>query len=262
MKLSIITCTYNSEKYLQECIDSVIAQDLNVEDYEHIFVDAYSTDKTKEIIREYMKKYSNVKLIERKPKWVYNAMNEGIKEAKWDYILCLNSDDFLEKNCIKKYLCFIDKNEDYDIFHGKLKFFNHEKIVAIWSNNFISLRKFLFEKFWFNIFVLHPTVIVKREAIINMGLFDESKKIASDYGMWLKMLKNGIKFKFYPFVVSNFRIHEWSLSWNNKNKAISKDECKYFQKRYLSNYKWIINYLFEIVVNFKNEVVRIITGYF
>jgi glycosyltransferase involved in cell wall biosynthesis len=68
MKLSIITCTYNSEKYIQECINSVIAQNLDKDDYEHIFVDAYSTDKTKDIIAQYMKKYSNVELIERKPK--------------------------------------------------------------------------------------------------------------------------------------------------------------------------------------------------
>jgi glycosyltransferase involved in cell wall biosynthesis len=68
MKLSIITCTYNSEKYLQECIDSVVAQNLDIHEYEHIFVDAYSTDKTKKIIVEYKKKYSNVRLIEREPK--------------------------------------------------------------------------------------------------------------------------------------------------------------------------------------------------
>jgi glycosyltransferase involved in cell wall biosynthesis len=68
MKLSIVTCTYNSEKYLQECIDSVIAQDLDTNIYEHVFVDAYSTDKTKNIIKKYQKQYPNVKIIERQPK--------------------------------------------------------------------------------------------------------------------------------------------------------------------------------------------------
>ena len=82
MKLSIITCTYNSENYLQECINSVIAQNLNINEYEHVFVDAYSIDKTKEIIEKYAIKYHNVRLIERKAKWIYNAMNEWIKESE------------------------------------------------------------------------------------------------------------------------------------------------------------------------------------
>ncbi|MBR4633566.1 glycosyltransferase family 2 protein [bacterium] len=68
MKLSIITCTYNREKCLQQCIDSVIAQNLDLNTYEHIFVDAYSKDKTKTIIKNYMAKYKNVRLIEREPK--------------------------------------------------------------------------------------------------------------------------------------------------------------------------------------------------
>ena len=249
MKLSIITCTYNSEKYLQVCIDSVISQNLDIENYEHIFVDAYSTDSTKKIIKKYMKKYSNVKLIEHKPKWVYNAMNEGIKEAKWEYVLCLNSDDYLEKNCLNEYLDFINQNKNIDIFYGKLNFIKNNKIISIGCNSFVFLRKILFYHFGCNILVLHPTVIAKTFSLKKMWLFDESKKISSDFWMRLKMLKNGMQFKYFPCIVSNFRIHEWSISSNNRNYELWNIECKYFKVKYLTKFQRLFSELFDKLIN-------------
>lgn len=75
-RLSIITCTWNSEKYLQECIDSVKNQSWNLK-IEHIFVDGFSTDKTLEIIQSYQKECKDridVKILQSSPKGVYNAM--------------------------------------------------------------------------------------------------------------------------------------------------------------------------------------------
>lgn len=245
MKLSIITCTYNSEKYLQDCIDSVIAQNLNIDDYEHIFVDAYSTDKTKDIIAQYMKKYSNVKLIERKPKWVYNAMNEGIKEAKWEYILCLNSDDFLEHNILEWYLKFIQETWNKDLYYWKLKFVENWKVKHVFNEKLMPLRKILFRLFWTNALILHPTVLLKREALLNLWLFDENKKIASDYGMRLNILANKKDYIFYPRVISNFRVHESWISSMDSNKKNEYQECKYFKKKYLSRPKYLLSIIID-----------------
>lgn len=245
MKLSIISCTYNSEKYLQECINSVINQNLDVSIFEHIFVDAYSTDNTKKIIEEYKQKYPNVKLIEREPKWVYNAMNEWIKEAKWEYILCLNTDDYLVKKVLNKYIEFVDNNKEYGVFTWRLNFIKNNKIVSIGNANLIRLRKFLFTKFWCNVFILHPATIVKRKILIEMWYFDESKKIVSDYWMRLKMLKYGIGFWFYPQIISNFRIHDWSLSSNKKNDKIKQKEWTYFKKLYLKKRQYIISNIID-----------------
>jgi glycosyltransferase involved in cell wall biosynthesis len=70
MKLSIITCTYNSKKYLQQTIDSVTAQNISTEIYEHIFIDGNSTDTTATIIESYQKKYPehNIKILIKDPK--------------------------------------------------------------------------------------------------------------------------------------------------------------------------------------------------
>ncbi len=238
MKLSIITCTYNSEKYLQECIDSVIAQDLNVEDYEHIFVDAYSTDSTKKIIEKYMKKYSNVRLIERKPKWVYNAMNEGIKEAKWEYIMCLNSDDYLEKNAMSRYLKFVSDTWNKDLYYWKSITIMNWNIVDISNKNrFVYTIWRIFFYLWGKALIGHWTVLLKRDVFFELGMFDETKKISSDYWFWLNILTNKKKYVFFPYVVHYFRIHENSLSTNWKNNDLTKNEDLYMQKKYLPRYK-------------------------
>jgi len=76
-KLSIITCTYNSAAHLEECIDSICKQNLPVEIFEHIFIDAFSIDETINIIKRYKKTHPkyNIKIIQKKPMGVYNAMN-------------------------------------------------------------------------------------------------------------------------------------------------------------------------------------------
>jgi len=249
MKLSIISCTYNSEKYLQKCINSVINQNLDVSIFEHIFVDAYSTDNTKKIIEEYKQKYPNVKLIEREPKWVYNAMNEWIKEAKWEYILCLNSDDWLEKDVLAGYLLFIKQNNNKDLYYADLIF--HEKESSWQTNNNNVINKILFKMAWMNCLIFHPSVLIKKSTFMNLWMFDESKKIASDYWLWLNIMKNRKKCVYYPKVVTNFLVHNWWISSNRWNQSINQAECEYFQKKYLPVFKRFIRSFILLVVKIK-----------
>ena len=251
-KLSIITCTYNSERYIQECIDSVIAQNLNIENYEHIFVDAYSTDGTKKIIKKYMKNYSNVKLIQRKPKWVYNAMNEWIKEAKWEYIMCLNSDDYLQSWILKDYLSFIKETKNKDVYYWMTNVIENWEI-KLWINRFFQIRKILFKFFWCNVLVLHHTTLVKKESLMEMWLFDENMKVASDYWMWLKMLCNKKTFLYYPKIITNFRKRDSSVS--TANSELGKQEVKYYQSKYLPSYKTNVNNVLDKVIAFYVKII-------
>ena len=79
-KITIITVTKNSEKFLKKCMDSVNFQ--SYKNYEHIIVDGNSKDKTLKIARSYGKKVSIIKNIN--DKGLYHAMNVGIKKAKGD----------------------------------------------------------------------------------------------------------------------------------------------------------------------------------
>jgi hypothetical protein len=84
----------------------------------------------------------------------------------------------------------------------------------------------------------------------DVWLFDESKKIASDYWLFLKCLSHNKFFCFYPHKVTNFRIHEGSLTTNWKNCVITRKECKFFKKKYLPPCKAylsiVLDYFWEV----------------
>lgn len=99
IKVSVITPVYNCEKYIRECIESLINQTLK--ECEFIFVNDGSSDKSKEIIEEYAKKDNRIKLINQKNSGVSVARNIGLKHAIGEYIAFVDGDDYIELNMYK-----------------------------------------------------------------------------------------------------------------------------------------------------------------
>ena len=100
MLISIITATLNSEKTIEKTIDSINAQ--SIDDFEYIIVDGKSEDKTLGIInRKCKKKYQ---LISEKDAGIYSAMNKGIKKSTGNYVMFLNSNDWLNNDTLQTVL--------------------------------------------------------------------------------------------------------------------------------------------------------------
>ena len=112
---------------MQKCIESVKNQSWNLS-IEHIFVDGLSTDRTLDIIQSYQEECKdriNVKILQSSPKGVYNAMNQGIDNATGEYLLFLNSDDYLEDGILAQYLEQVSLSKK-DIYYGNIDFFTPE----------------------------------------------------------------------------------------------------------------------------------------
>ena len=95
MKISVIVPVYNAEKYLKKCLLSVINQ--TYKDWELILVDDGSTDKSPQIIDNIGKRDARIKVIHQKNAGPGVARNHGLEIAMGDYIVFLDSDDFIEK---------------------------------------------------------------------------------------------------------------------------------------------------------------------
>ena len=89
--ISVICPTFNEEKYIKCCIESILTQDYPKEDLEVIFVDGMSTDNTRLIISEYQSKYPFIKLIDNPQRIVPCAMNAGIKSAQGQIIFRIDA---------------------------------------------------------------------------------------------------------------------------------------------------------------------------
>lgn len=102
IKVSVIIPVYNMEKYLKECLDTVVSQTLK--EIEIICINDGSNDKTEEIIKEYADKDSRVKLISQENQGVGRARNNGIRNAKGKYVAFMDPDDWYPENNTLKLL--------------------------------------------------------------------------------------------------------------------------------------------------------------
>ena len=96
----MIIPVYNTEKYLRQCLDSCLEQNIGKDEYEIICVDDGSPDGSGKILDEYRDQYPNVKVIHKENGGVSSARNVGLEIACGDYIWFIDSDDFIEKNSI------------------------------------------------------------------------------------------------------------------------------------------------------------------
>ena len=131
-KISIIIPCYNVEKYVSQCLDSIISQTMDIEELEIIIVNDKSTDNTLEVLREYEKKYSNnIILVERDTNGGLSAArNTGLQYASCEYVLFVDSDDYLNSNACKVLYERASK-DDYDVVSGGIIMFCGTEVIAV-----------------------------------------------------------------------------------------------------------------------------------
>jgi len=100
--ISIIIPTLNEERYIQNCLDSILDSDYDRNRMEILVVDGMSSDKTREIVQSYIQKYNFIKLIDNAKKIVPIAMNIGIKQALGEYIIRLDAHASYPKDYFSK----------------------------------------------------------------------------------------------------------------------------------------------------------------
>ena len=122
MKLSIIVPVYNVEAFLKKCVDSLLAQDLPQEDYEIILVDDGSTDGSGALCDTLAAEHGNIRVIHQQNRGLSGARNAGIPVASGDYILFVDSDDYLCPNVLET-LVGLMESKDLDILR-----FNYQNV--------------------------------------------------------------------------------------------------------------------------------------
>lgn len=213
-KLSIITINYNNAEGLKLTIKSVINQNSN--DFEYIVIDGESTDNSKAIITHFDANIHG--WISEPDRGVYEAMNKGIKKAKGEYLLFLNSGDYLyAKNSISS---FLEKEFQEDIVIGDLllkeNVTNLKYETKIVPEN-ITAKYLIFD------YIPHPSTFIKRSLFKTIGLYNEHNKIVSDWEFFVKsFLLFNASYTHFKEIVSVFITD--GLSANPKNQELIKKE--------------------------------------
>lgn len=188
MKISLITVVYNGERFLESCINSVIAQDYA--DLEYILIDGASTDKSLEIANKYRDKIDV--LLSEKDKGMYDALNKGIALAKGEIIGILNADDMLATNDVISTIAKTFSSSQTDGVYGDLNYIdpnNTNKIIRKWKGKPYSLGGI--KRGWMP---AHPTLYLKRSLFVKYGNYSLNFGTAADYELMLRFLfKHKIK---------------------------------------------------------------------
>ncbi|MDA7449905.1 glycosyltransferase [Candidatus Pelagibacter ubique] len=173
-KISIITVTKNSEKYLEKNILSVHKQ--KYKNYEHIIIDGKSTDKTIDIINKHKKKIKY--FISEKDKGLYDAMNKGIKRSNGDIIGILNSDDIYYKKTLEIVNKYFNKYKKLDFLFGSV--YKHKLLHGYYPKKI---------KWTFGFYSTHSIgFFIKKEAHKKVGFYNIKYKYSADYDLFYRLI--------------------------------------------------------------------------
>ena len=171
---SIITVVLNSEKFLEDTINSVISQN---EEIEYIIIDGGSTDNTLNIIRKYEKDIHY--WISEKDGGIYDAMNKGMKQATGEYMCFVNSADILKKNALSIIKRYIDNDPGIDFVFGSVE--KHWGIVHGYRPQKI--------KYSWGFYSSHSTgFFLKCDSAKKIGMYNLKYKYHADYDYFYRMI--------------------------------------------------------------------------
>lgn len=177
--ISVITPSFNSEKTIVRCIESVLRQ--TYENIEFIIIDGGSTDQTIEIIKSYIPKFKGrLKYISEKDNGIYDAMNKGIKMCSGELIGILSSNDYYELDGIEKIIGEYNPQKPLSILYGmeRLLVNDKESQVRIFHHQFMKTHM-----------ITHPATFVAKSVYDKYGLYDLNYKSSSDYDFMLRMIQ-------------------------------------------------------------------------
>jgi glycosyltransferase involved in cell wall biosynthesis len=219
-KVSVIIPTYNCADYVEDAIDSVLKQTFI--NFELIVVDDGSTDDTYAKIKTYGAK---IRYIYQKNSGLAVARNTGIKNCTGELVAFLDADDLWLPNKLELQNKIFDDYSSVGLVHGDIRLLREETGVLTIPYRYSSTKKYL-EKhsgnifqpvFYRHIYISCPTVIVRKDAITEVGLFDEklTRLGFEDFDMWLRILQHYEAYYINkPLAV--YRVRNDSMSKNRK----------------------------------------------
>ena len=185
IKVSVLMTVFNTERYLEDAINSILRQ--SYKNFEFILVDDKSTDDSTHIIKKFknkkIKKFFLKKHIGRTP-----ALNYGLKKCKGEYIAILDSDDISSRRRLFKQVNYLDKNLNNNIIGTKTILINSsgKKLRDFYTPHG---NKNLNKKMIFDNFLPHSSVMIRKKFFKKIGLYYPKEFIyAQDYALWLKFL--------------------------------------------------------------------------
>ncbi len=196
--VSVIIPTYNRAFYLEKAIQSVLDQ--SYPDFDVIVVDDGSTDNTAEVVR----KFKGVMLIQQQNLGVAVARNTGIHRTRGKYVAFLDDDDLWLPGKLEKQVAYMEDHPATGMVYSAYQTIDSHDTVTGEVTHVVSGQ--VWHDFMFGVPIAPPTVMVRREVLDTVGVFDKSLRLGEDLDLWIRIARrypiHGMK---EPLV--QYRIH-------------------------------------------------------
>jgi len=178
--ISVVTVCFNAEQYLEQCIQSVLAQDFA--DFEYLVIDGESKDGTLGIIERYV---SSLAYWHSKPdRGIADAFNIGVRESRGEWLMFLNADDYLhDPNALTLLAAQARRYPEADVVYGQVVFVTRERSPTPIGRPYGAP----FSWFWLVLWraIPHPAALTSRRYFEKVGRFNESY-LGTDYELYLR----------------------------------------------------------------------------
>ena len=215
-KVSVLTSVYNGEKYIKECVDSILNQTFS--DFEYVILNDGSIDQTRNILEKYTD--PRLRIVHQENLGIPKSLNKGVSLCRTDLIAHLDADDYVHSHWLEKQLDFMNQNQDLvfcgsqfeELFNGKL---------YSQSYPFVEKDYKIRESLCFMNCIPHSFTIIRKPLFLKVGGYDLNLIVAHDYDLWIRLLEKG-KGHNLSENLGVLRIHEESISTKKERVMIQE----------------------------------------
>lgn len=205
-RFSIITVCYNAERDIDATIQSLLRQTYT--NYEYIIKDGGSTDHTMEIVKDYAREKSRVRVIQEPDSGIFDAMNTAVGLANGELVFFLNAGDcFSDDTVLERVDRYMKEHPEIEIAFGNIiQIGNAQKTVRIYSN--ICSKKIYFLT---GDCICHQALFAKRE-LLEQKPFDLTYHVCGDKEWQLYQVVHGKKYGHMNFLVAEVSVEGFSMA--------------------------------------------------
>ena len=212
--VSVVMVVCNVDRFLAEAIESILGQTFR--DFEFIIVDFGSTDNSKRIILGYAATDSRVKLHTIPSCGLAEARNASCHFARGEYLAIMDADDVSVPDRLARQVDFMEQHSEVSVLGGAVEWIDTTgRALITWDNPVgnCDIQAALFERcpLW------QPTVLMRREAFMDVGGYRQPFAPAEDYDLWLRMAER-CQIANLKQVVLRYRIHPYQVSMRKRTQ--------------------------------------------
>ncbi|MDP9192529.1 MAG: glycosyltransferase [Acidobacteriota bacterium] len=231
-RVTVLTTVYNGARYLEEAIDSILAEEFT--DFEYVIVDDGSTDGTAEILGGAAARDPRIVLLRNETnRGIAASANRGLSVARGDYIARLDSDDISMPGRFARQVSLLDGRPEVALVSMNYETISADGVVMACSHRDHPSIVVEYLLNFSNALGGHSQVMFRRSAVEAAGGYDETCAAALDSDLWTRIVRHG-RIVVLPEIGMRYRVHDQSVSARARDTQIAIG--KRVMQRTLSHY--------------------------